>query len=261
VALISSGIIRAKAFELPCGIAADGDYFGCPRSALITWTCEEQLNGKLFQVYVGRRLAGATIDTEQRKMIVPLSSSVETATRIEVFAVEPEDAFTDLSEELDLHPGESGRVRVVMLRSQSLPLDSALQIYSDGGTGTIDYEQPLNESPIRIWNAQAEKAGFGMSCFGRSDFGYDGAAAVGFGKGIFGNATFGFDADTIEWISPLLSDGVYKFAVVVEDVWGNQSVVVESDEMTVTRAARPARRLSVADYDSRTETLVLNIEQ
>jgi hypothetical protein len=261
MALIRSGIIWVRAFELPCGVSADGRYFAAPRTALITWASTSQLSDKLFQIYVNERFAGVTIDTEQREMLVPLGLSTETAARIEVFAVEPEDAHRDLSGELEPRPGESGRVRIVLLRDQTLPVGSTVDIYCDNGTGTVDYGQALNESPIRVWDRWEDKAGFGMSRFGCSDFGNDGSAAVGSGKGSFGSAPFGFDADTIEWVSPVLPDGVYRFGVAVRDTHGNQSIASETDEITVTRAARPAGRLSVADYDAQAGLLVLKIEQ
>ena len=261
MALISSGIIRVTVFELPCGISADGGYFGAPRTALVKWAAGEQLSDRLFHVYVDGRFAGVTIDPQQRQMIIPLSVSMETAARIEVFAVAPEDAHRDLSRELEPWPGDSGRVRIVLLRSQGLAPGSTADVYFDNGTGTIDYDKPLSESPIRIWDCCQDKAGFGMSRFGCSDFGHDGAAAVGFGRGSFGNASFGFDVDTIEWVSPLLADGVYKFGVVVRDACGNESVASETGEITVTRAARPTGRLSVDDYDAQAESLILKIEQ
>lgn len=259
--LISDGITCVRAFDLPCGIRADGSSFSAPRTALVTWKASSQLSGKLFQAYVDGRFAGVTIDPQQRRMAVPLGVSAETAARIEVFAVEPEDAHRDLSSELDVCVGRSGRVRIVLLRCQSIPPGSAADVYFDNGTGTVDYDQRLNELPIRIWDSWQDKAGLGMSRFGHSDFGYDGSTAVGFGRGSFGIASFGFDADTIEWISPMLPDGVYKFGVMVRDTCGNESVASESDLVTVTRAARPAGRLGVASYDAQAELLVLGVEQ
>jgi hypothetical protein len=82
-----------------------------------------------------------------------------------------------------------------------------------------------------------------MSGFGVGDFGYDSAAAVGFGKGSFGHGQFGLDADTIEWISPLLMAGVYKFGVKVTDGAGNQSSASETEPITVMPAARPAEQV------------------
>jgi hypothetical protein len=179
--------------------------------------------------------------------------------RIEVFAVKAQYADMDLCHVLDDAPGDTGRVKISMLRSHDLPPGATVQIYSDNGTGEIDYDVPLNESPIRVWPVWQDKAGFGMSRFGAGDFGYDSAAAVGFGKGSFGNGQFGIDADTIDWISPVLNAGAYKFAVVVTDSRGNKGSAVETGPVTVTPAARPVRKLDVFSYDKQTHELILKI--
>ena len=257
MSLISNGINSVRVFSLPAGFGADGSCVESPKSALVKW--RTVLNGVYYQVYVNGRLAGTTLNTEQRQMIVPIPGSLTSAVRIEVFAVRPQYADMDLSDELDIAPSDTGRVTISMLRSQDLPPDATVRIYYNNGTGDIDYEIPLNDSPIRLWPAWQDKAGFGMSRFGAGDFGYDSAAAVGFGKGSFGNGGFGLDADTIDWISPTLTAGVYKFAVVVTDSAGNQSSAVETEPVTVTPAARPAEKLEIYSYDKQTNELVLKI--
>jgi hypothetical protein len=257
--LISSGIENVRAFELPAGIRANGDCVGNPRAALVKWTDKTNQSDIFYQVYVNGQYAGKTVDSQQRKMIVPVPSSFESAVRIEVFAVEAEQAHTDLSKELVRPPAASGRVRISLLRSQNLLSNTTAEIYFDNGTGFIDYNQPLSDRPIRIWPAWQDKAGFGMSRFGAGDFGYDSAAAVGFGKGSFGQGQFGLDADTIEWTSPLLMADVYKFGVKIIDGAGNKSSASKTDPITVIPAARPAEQVSISSFDKQTNKLVLNI--
>jgi hypothetical protein len=257
--LISSYIEEVRAFELPAGIWADGECFETPRVALVSWSAKANLSDKFYQVYVNGQYAGATLDNQQRQMIVPIPTSLASAVRIEVFAVEPEQAGTDFSDELASPSSINGRVRISLLRSQKLPSDATAEIYFDNGTGVIDYNQPMTDSPIRVWPSWQDKAGFGMSGFGVGDFGYDSAAAVGFGKGSFGHGQFGLDADTIEWISPLLMAGVYKFGVKVTDGAGNQSSASETEPITVMPAARPAEQVSISSFDKQTNQLVLKI--
>jgi len=254
--LISSGIEGVRAFELPGGIWADGRSIGTPRIALVKW--QSCWSDKLYQVYVNGQYAGATVDSQQRQMIVQIPTSLEVSVLVEVFAVEAEEVDTDFSSEIDSPIGHSGRVKISFLRSQNLPIGATAQIYFDNGTGEIDYDNPLNGSPIRIWPAWQDKAGFGMSRFGFSDFGYDSAAAVGFGKGSFGNGQFGLDADTFEWISPPMPAGVYKFAVKVTDEAGDESSS-ETNAITVTPAARPAEGVSVSSFNKQTNQLVLSV--
>ena len=257
MSLISNGINSVRAFALPGGIWADGRHVAAPRVALVQW--RSVLQDVFYQVYVKGRFAGTTLDTNQRQMIVPIQSSLTCAVRIEVFAVQAQDVDIDFSDELADSQGGSGRVKISMLRSQNLPLGATAQIYFDNGTGEIDYENPLTDPPIRFWSAWQDKAGFGMNRFGISDFGYDGAAVIGFGRGSFGNGMFGLDADTIEWTSPLLNAGVYKFAVIVADKEGNKSSVSETGSITVTPVVRPAEKLEISSFDKQTNELVFNI--
>jgi hypothetical protein len=257
MSLISNGINSVRAFALPCGIWANGRTVASPRTTLVKW--RSVLTDVFYQVYVNGKYAGTTLDTEQRRMVVPLPSCLDYPVRIEVFAIESQFADADFSGEFDIPLAGSGRVRISMLRSQDLPPGATAQIFFDNGTSQIDYENPLSDSPVELWPAWQDKAGFGMSRFGLSDFGYDSAAAVGFGRGSFGNGRFGLDEDTIEWISPPLQAGVYKFAVVVIDEKGNQSSVSETESIMVTPAARPAGGLEVGSFDKQSNELILKI--
>jgi hypothetical protein len=255
--ITGNGIEKVMAFEVPAGIWADGRCVGLPRAVLVKWhSCWLNM---FYQVYVNDQYAGATVDSQQRQMIVQIPMSLGAPVRIEVFAIEVEEANTDFSNDIDSPIGQSGRVRISLLRSQNLPIGATAQVYCDGGSGEIDYNNPLNDSSIRVWSARQDKAGFGMSRFGASDFGYDSAAAVGFGKGNFGNGQFGLDADTFEWVSAPLQAGVYKFALKITDEAGNESSSSEAIQVTVIPAARPAERLSVSSFDKQTNQLVLSV--
>jgi len=258
--LISIEIEKVRAFELPAGIWADGKFIETPRVALVKWSAKANSSDMFYQVYVNGQYAGVTIDNRQRQMIVPIPTSLESAVRIEVFAVEAEQASTDFSNELVQPPVTSGRAKISLLRSQNLPSDATAEIYFDNGTGEVDYDTPLTNSPIKIWPAWQDKAGFGMSKFGVDDFGYGSAAAVGFAKGSFGHSQFGLDADTIEWISPPLQAGVYKFGVKIADGAGNESSASETEPLTLIPAARPAQKVSISSFDKQTNQLALKIE-
>ena len=257
MALISSGIDMVRAIELPAGVRLDGSSFATGRMALVRW--RSSWSDKFYQVYVNSRFAGTTIDAGQRERTVHLPSSFNTAVRIEVFAVDAGDSNTDFSGELSSISSRNGRVKIKLLRSQGLLMNSTAMVYSDGGSGEIDYAKPVNRFPLRIWPAWQDKAGFGMSRFGFSDFGFDSAAAVGFGRGFFGQAEFGFDADILEWVSEPLPTGIYKFAVKVFDENGRESVASETGEVTVTSAAKPAESLSIESFDKQTNQLLLSV--
>jgi len=257
MALVSEGIERVRAFELPCSIWADGSNIGLPRIALVKW--RSTWNDKFYQVYVNGRYAGVTLETDQRQMIVQIPTSLETPVRIEVFAVEIDEADTDFTSTLDSSIGYTGRVKVTLLREQSLPIGATAQVYSDNGTGEIDYNNPLINSPMKVWPVWQDKAGFGMSSFSTGDFGFDSAAAVGFGRGRFGNGQFGLDADTFEWVSESMPAGIYKFAVKITDENGHESNSSQTGQITVIPAARPAEIVSICSFDKQTNQLVLSV--
>ena len=79
MALISDGISKVRAFELPCGIRADGSSAASGRTALVRW--RSSWAGKLYQVYVNGRFAGAALDFGQRQMLLRVPCSFERAVR------------------------------------------------------------------------------------------------------------------------------------------------------------------------------------
>jgi len=253
--LISDGIDKVRVYELPAGLWADGGGFAGPGVCLVKW--RSAWADKFYHVYVNGLFAGATADCEQRRMVVSVPGSFETAVRIEVFAVEPEDVWVDFGGQ-DLR-ADSGRVRISLLRSQNLAFGARFNVYFDGGTGEIDYDRPITERPVDIWACWQDKAGFGLSRFGESDFGRDWSAAVGFGRGVFGSGEFGAGADLIEWVSEPLDAGVYKCAVKVYGRWGGESECAETGEVTVAPAARPAEDLRIVSFDKQTNELVLGV--
>jgi len=254
--LISEGISNVRVFELPAGVWEDGQAVAGQRVCLVRWKSEWA--DKIHQVYAGGKFAGATVDCGQRQIWVRMPSCFDRAVRIEVFAVEQSEEGVDFSGQLQQEEGESGRVRLKMLRSQRLPAGARFEVYFNGGSGEIDYEEPIGSG--EVWENWQDKAGFGLARFGEGDFGYEWAAGVGFGKGEFGRGEFGVDADVIEWVSPDLEAGIYKFAVMIVDEQGNESQASETGEITVIPAARPVRGVSVSSFEAETNELVIGIE-
>jgi hypothetical protein len=263
--LVAEKITGVVATGLAGGIWADGKATEEIRSALVEW--KSTWEDKFYQVYVNGYFAGATVDSEQRRMIVFLPSSFGSSVRIEVFAVDAAEADIDFGDELASSRGQSGRVRLRILRSQDLPAESGVEIYSDNGvshlddgSGQIDYDKPENLEPIPIWPVWQEKCGFGLSEFGESDFGRDWSPGVGFGAGLFGQGEFGVDADVIEWVSGELAAGKYKFGIRIIDGNGNISEASETREIIVLPAAKGVEDLQVVSYDGIENNLELRIK-
>lgn len=253
---LREGIEDVRAVILPDAGAADGSAAAFSRAALVTW--KSPLEGMLYQVYVDGCLSAATVSGRQRQLVVQMPSFFEAAVRVEVVAVGPAEAHHDFADEIGSSTVLGARVRLTLLRSQSLPPEAVVDVYYDRGTGDIDYSVPLNETPIRLWPCRQDKAGFGQAQFGASDFGYDAAAAVGFGKGVFGHGQFGLDADVITWTSPALPGGIYRFGVKVVDGQGNESLASETGSITIVPPARPVSRLDVVTFDQQTNELTLS---
>ncbi len=257
MSLVRTGIENVRVRVLPDGVTAGGQCAAVSRAALVTW--HSSLAGMYYQAYVNGRFAGATFDVEQRQLVVHAPSSFQSAVHVEVIAVEPKDAHIDFADELEPPVASTGRVRLTILRSQKLPLAVMANVYFDNGTGQIDYTTSLNATPMPIWPCPQDKAGFGMTQFGAGDFAYDAAAAVGFGKGNFGHGQFGLDADIVQWISPALPLGRYRFGVRIADTRGNESPASETEAIAVVPAAKPAIGLKIASFDPQTNQLVLRV--
>ena len=256
VSLIGSGIDRVRGFGLAAGVGLDGGFINTPLSVLVKWRSAHE--GKLHQVYVNGKLVGVTSNCREQMLVAAIPSGDLAAVRIDVYAVEPSQGNIDFGEDIETFD-QAGRVRIEWPRYLSLPFVGSALIYSDGGEGNIDYDTAVNTEPIQLWSTWQDKGGFGLSRFARSDFGFDGSAAVGFGNGSFSYGEFGFDADLVTWDSCELETGVYQFGVKVMDRFGNYSCASETEEISVIRSAEPVEGFEVDSYDQEQEELLLKL--
>jgi hypothetical protein len=252
--LSGSGIDKVRVFELPVGVWVYGEALPESRVCLVKW--QSQWQDKIHHVYVNGRFAGATADVQQRQMVIATGNCSQGAVRVEVFAVEPGEADIDFGDTLERGEADN-RVKLSLLRSQRLPAEARFKVYTDNGSGEVDYANPIGEG--LVWPNWQDKAGFGLAGFGEGDFEYDWAGGIGFGKGNFGAGEFGVEADVIEWLSPALDAGVYRFGVKVIDGQGNESEASETGEIVVYPAARPAEGLEILSFDKETNVLALEV--
>jgi len=249
------GIEDIRTCVLPDAIAGS-DAVAFSRSLLVTW--RSILTDHLYQVYIDGRLAGVTIDPDQRRLVVQTFCSPGAAP-VDVVAVAPAEAHIDFADQVHSPAPNPTRLRLTLLRRQDFPLGSMVNVYFDNGSGTIDTSRPLNETPLPVWPCWQDKAGLGFAQFGVGDFGYDAAAAVGLGKGSFGHGPFGLDADVIEWVSRSLPLGQYRVAVRVCDAQGNESDISDTATVTIVPPAQPAAALEVVTFDEQANQLILSI--
>ncbi len=245
-----------KCSVITCGRNA-GRYTDEPFSVLVKW--KSGYRDKLHQVYVNGKLLLATSHSGQREGLMSVPEFHNSYLRITVIAVDYDSAFIDYSGFLER--GAKSRITLRLPRLMSLPINGRFNIYSNNGVGEVDYTEPINGLPVHIWPVDEDKPGYGMSVFGGSDFGFDSSAASGFGAGAFGLGEFGYDAGCIEWQSPELPNGRYRFAVKVENAHGIEGPAgTESGEIIVTGNYNGTERLEFDSYDADSNVLCLTTE-
>jgi hypothetical protein len=113
----------------------------------------------------------------------------------------------------------------------------AFDVFGDGATGTVDYETPLNESPIPA------RPG------GRTPWGY---GTGGYGVGAWGQAAARYD-----WTADQAVPGTHRFAVVASDAAGNRLAAAAEVEITLAPLPRPPENVRVAAYNPNTQAATL----
>lgn len=229
------GISAVRA--LPVALAADADTRCHAEPGFMDVVFQSSAQDKHHQVYVDGRLAGASLSTEDRSIIVPAAEQHGSA--VEVIAVDAEDRLVDFSASLTGHANAQGaRVRLTWLggRWQDDHLDH-FDVYA-GPVGEIDTSAPLNAEPISIT--------------------IDGADLGGFGRGPFGRGGWGRSATSHEFTTPKFAPGTYGFEVAAVDASGNVTGgPVAQVAVTLAGPLRPPEDFTVADYDAATRAATL----
>lgn len=142
-------------------------------------------------------------------------------------------------------------------QQQVLP-GGQFQVYYDDRDGSVDYQTPLPACPIEAWPDGEGKIGDGLGPDGSGADGY-GYGGVGDGMGADSMGPDGFGATLIAFLTPLLLDGTWEFAVVAMDVAGNE-ITPATIEQTVALAGvpQPPGNLQTDSYDSGTDTLAMS---
>ena len=238
----------------PMGMKADGEPVGLPGLALVSW--KHPPTERVFQVYVNGALAAVSESSEPRRLLVAVDPTTQAV--IEVLAVDAVVRNNDFSNQLSGFNSQDGsRVQLVWQRQANDELDSIAVIFSDNGSGVIDYIAPLAQ--VALWDERAEKWGFGLGGFGNEVFGYSDSGGVGFGEGCFGEGEFGFDVKRLTYTTEPLALGAYKFGLRVKDGAGhvNEAETV-AFEVFVDPLPLPGQ-LAIGSYDDVNDRLVLNI--
>jgi hypothetical protein len=191
--------------------------------------------GMQHQVYVDGRLAGSTLSTADRSVIVAAPQTA--ASVIEVAAVDPGDRLTDFSASLAGFSATQGAcVELVWAGGSYLGSDlDHFDVYG-GPVGAIDYSRPLNAEPLG-------KIG-------------DCPYFEGFGHGGFGRGGWGRSAMTFTFITAKHFNGTYSFEIRSVDTAGNAAPGPQVT-VQVQGLPRPPSALKIASYNTGTQAASL----
>jgi len=144
----------------------------------------------------------------------------------------------------------NARARLDVLRDQSHPVGSKVDFYvDDGAGGGVDYDDPLNASPIDLWPPNgAGKTGYGRGRYGRGGYGR-GEGGLGYGGGLYGRGGYGTGAALLQvggaggFLTAEKTDATWTFAAKISDPAGNESIATET---AITLAGTPAAPTDLA---------------
>ncbi len=197
--------------------------------AHLMWRAPEQ-GDRLVQVYLDGVLYDVSHTIEQREMWLHVEPG--RPRRIELMAVPVDRPWSDHRENLGgWSPGFVSTAELVLLRDESLDVDSRVSVRVDGQSG-------LGE---RLWRGDEARAGFGAQ-FGDGRFGHDDVSAPGFSQGEFGYGSFGNDATAWHWRREGLSAGEHTVDATVLDRAGRTIGTLETPRVVAIDAVPMAAK-------------------
>jgi len=133
------------------------------------------------------------------------------------------------------------------------------RLFSNGGSGAVDYETPVVPDVFELFPRGAGIYGFGLAPFGSFRFGSaHSMRTAGFGNLPFGRFPFGLGAVWVRAKSQVDSCGQYKFAFKAYDAAGNAGAGSPEEVSVDVHIAPPQPSgLVKVSYDKVTDILVL----
>jgi hypothetical protein len=168
------------------------------------WWRASQQGDRLVQVYIQGGLYDVTLDPSVREMCLLVDRTH--TNRIELLAVPADDAQEVWRPQPGLlaswDPGVSSTAQVVLVRDESLAVDTQLVISVDG----------TNTDHGAMWPNDEPRSGFG-ALLGAGCFGYDDATGPGLGIGELGAGPLGLDGTALRWRRDDLGVGSHDIQV------------------------------------------------
>jgi len=136
------------------------------------------------------------------------------------------------------------------------------QIFSNNGSGDVDYTVPFDARRIELMPNGAGWYGFGHGPFGHHPFGKPFGRNIhrGFGHLPFGHHPFGYGGVLIEETVSVTDCGAWTFALVAYDKLGNAHEGTPNTSTVTVHVAPPKAGPLVKDsYDPDTDILTLTV--
>ncbi len=136
------------------------------------------------------------------------------------------------------------------------------RLHGDNGSGTIDWETPINDKIIDLFPDGAGRYGWGRLPWGNFPWGRGlSMRTPGWGRLPWGRFPWGRGAIVIKVDYIVYSCGTYKFGFACCDEARNQHVGTPSEVSVDVHVAplRPVKRLALNNYNKTTNTLTLDI--
>ncbi|MEM6257269.1 MAG: hypothetical protein AAGI37_03025 [Planctomycetota bacterium] len=201
----------------------------------LLWRAPHQ-GDRLVQVYLNGRLSGASRSITEREAWLVVDHNGHT--EIELLAVSPSAASTDLASELaGVQPATQPSASVTLLRDHGLPVDASVSASVLGHAGR-------DRAPL--FSPTDARGGFG-AVFGEGGFGYDAATGPGLGLGELGFGPLGSGGGALRWRNDSLQAGTHTLDLSLNDPAGRPAAESLSLELTIDRLPAPPQDVAVAE--------------
>ena len=135
-----------------------------------------------------------------------------------------------------------------------------VKLHGNSGSGDINWDTPLIDSPLDLFPDGAGVYGFGCVPFGNTPFGRPYSVGVaGWGRLPFGKTPFGYGAVKVSVLWPIYECGDYKFGFASYNAAGNKCAGSPEEILVSAHITPPAPTgLRRNNYDKDTDVLVLD---
>ena len=200
----------------------------------LQWSAPQQ-GDRLVQFYVDGELAGYTLTSSQRESWLLIDACSHT--QIEALAVAPGAVTKPMPDALGgVEPVTNPAASLVVMRDQTLPIDSVVQ---------IAFDDPPAPDQTPLFAPSAPRGGFG-AVFGEGGFGFDASTGPGLGLGQLGYGPLGTDGLALHWRHDGLDPGEHAIELTLRDARGSNLVDPLTLQTSITRLPEPPTDLSLS---------------